>query len=320
MQKKKKKIAAAASLVLMLSVLLLACTGADKQEESVMAGQTETGTAAAGEMGEETVTETETASSESDLDRLKEWYRTLEGDEFAYYLWNKATGDSELLQNGKYYTLDKEDLLVLYAPEERDYSAIPVEVNVINSDLLNGNGGVSYEISLQNKVVRWNTEVTGKSGAEKNFDFVLVSPDKNEFTKSVTKMIGTEWANSLTGSDPVFLVWNDETNEKRELVNGETYQMKKGDFVGLFYGYTRYYKVDRMTPEIEYYDLQTFPYSILFSTYKEDKGEQYFIAAYKENEGEQYFKGNQTEVSVTLSNIYDPSDVVEISCTLLPPQ
>ncbi len=305
MQKKKKKVAAAASLILMLSVLFSACTGADKQEERVTAGQTETGTAAAGEMGEETVTETETASPESDLYRLKEWYHALEGDESAYYLWNKATGEGKLLQDGKYYTLDEEDLLVLYAPEGLDHWDLAFDVTVLNDYSIEG--GIAYEISLEKNIVRWNSEVTGMSGTVENFDFALVSPVLKENEKTMDQMNIVEWIDALTGQSPEFLVWNNETNEKKELFNGETYQMKEGDLVAIFYGYVRYYKVDKITPQIDFYDQQGFTYTVLFSAYKEDKGERYFIK-------------DQTEVTITLSNIYDPSDVVEISCTLLPPQ
>ena len=291
MQKKKKKAAAAASVILMLSVLLSACTGADKQEESVTAGQTETGTAAAGDVGEETIAETETASSESDLDRLKEWYHALEGDESAYYLWNKATGEGKLLQDGKYYTLDEEDLLVLYAPEGLDHWDLAFDVTVLND--YNIEGGVAYEISLEKNIVRWNSEVTGMSGTVKNFDFALVSPDKKESATPITEMTGGDWADSLVDPDPVFLVWNNETNAKKVMEEGESYRMQEGDRVALYYGF--YYKVDHVLPEGEYYFPGDFKYAVLFSEVKD-----------------------QTEVTVTLSNLYDPGDVVELSCTLLP--
>ena len=300
MQKKKKKAAAAALLVLILSVLLSACAGAEKQEESVTAGQTETGTAAAGDMGEETVTESETASPESDLDRLKEWYRTLEGDEFAYYLWNGTMGEGELLQDGKYYTLDEGDLLVLYAPEGLDgFTAASTIVNDINDPNYLIDGGRIFEVSLDNNVVRWNTEVTGKSGTVKSFDFALISSDKKKFATPVTEIIGARWADSLADYTadpyPVFIVWNDKSNSKKILEEGETYQMQEGDLVAIYHGF--YYKIDHILPEGEYYIPEGLNETILFSEVEE-----------------------QTEVTVTLSNIYDSSDVMEVSCTLLPPQ
>ncbi len=298
MQKKKKKVAAAASLILMLSVLLSACTGADKQEESVTAGQTETGTAAAGDVGEETVTETETTSPESDLDRLKEWYHALEGDESAYYLWNKATGEGKLLQDGKYYTLDEEDLLVLYAPDGLNSYTIPLDVTVVKDEILNG--GDVFDISLQKNVVRWDCEVEGMSQTVKKFDFTLVSSVKKEPDTPVTELVGAAWANFLTDytadPDPVFLVWNDKTNSKEIIEEGETYRMQEGDEVALYYGF--YYKADRVLPEGEYFFSEDRNYVILFSVLEEVK--------------------DQTEVTVTLSNLYDPGDVVELSCTLLP--
>ena len=300
MQKKKKKAAAAASLVLMFSVLLSACTGADKQEESVTAGQTETGTAAAGDVGEETIAETETASSESDLDRLKEWYHALEGDESAYYLWNKATGEGKLLQDGKYYTLDEEDLLVLYAPEGLDHWDLAFDVTVLND--YNIEGGVAYEISLEKNIVRWNSEVTGMSGTVKNFDFALISPVEKEDEKTMDQMTCFEWINEITRQAPEFIVINDETNERKELVNGETYQLKEGDIVTLFYDRGRFYKIDRTLPEIYIDPSDSRAFTILFWNTNTGKLEE------------------KTEVTISLSNRYDPSDVAEISCTLLPSQ
>ena len=221
----KKKIA----IICCVSMLAFLCAGCGKKEttqpetnqvEETVEEQTEAETE---KVEEEVVEETQA----EEVDPMEEWLTNLGLQGVYVAVWNDSNSTQHIMEEGEMYTKNEGD---------RFFICTPSFMTEINSST---NNGIEFETSTRENYceIFFNDSdrdndiqlaITCKNGETGNISFSLSAP-----TKEVEET-GYEWAKSLGYDEPKMVVWNDTTGLRKELEEGETYQLCEGDEVALY--------------------------------------------------------------------------------------
>lgn len=216
---------------------------------------------------------------------LAEWIASLKSDDCNFCIWNKIEKQGELLENGGTYKFGEGDELVLYRPVEISAYSTPGNATFIGSYVYD-----SYDVILMkfDKPGEYEFGIASLSGERTYFDYTIIPPLTEDLLANMT---GEEWAKYLMKDTPTFIVWNDVTGLKKELSEGEEYQLQAEDVLAVYHGTN--YKLIEVLPEGK------------------------AISSYKYYDIIRYAREDSFDVTASLSNVNDTTDVVELSFTLL---
>ena len=223
---------------------------------------------------------------------LDEWVDSLNLSEFKYCIWSDSTGKGIVLEDNQVYNFKKGDKILIYKPQNLQiYSmTLPNESSVSRDKKVDINDRYNIlNLVFYNSNIQFQTIIESTDGEEYLFNFDLVIDE----IESIDELSGEEWLNIIHKKNPEFVVWNNETGTKKEIQNGEEYQLQEGDTIAIYYGW------GYVLQEIEPADCKT------------DYQSKYIGIILPPSQ-------NAIEYKAKLVHYEDMNDVVEINFTLLP--
>ncbi len=242
MQKKKetreklKKIICMMEVMLLTIFLLSGCNRGSGEEkiqeetqetaelnESVNDAENQDEAEAAEKSGEPDAENTEEESGTAEEKTMEARLTELGLAGICLVVWNDTTATEKIIQNGDSYEKQEGDRFFICTPS----MMIDISSNAVKMEELKPPFDNYCEIFLmdfqEDEDVEMN--VGCENGEEGSINFCMLKPDVQS---------GMEWVQSLGYDEPKMVVWNDTTGLRKELEEGEEYQLAEGDEVAMY--------------------------------------------------------------------------------------
>ncbi len=242
MQKKKetreklKKIICMMEVMLLTIFLLSGCNRGSGEEkiqeetqetaelnESVNDAENQDEAEAAEKSGEPDAENTEEESGTAEEKTMEARLTELGLAGICLVVWNDTTATEKIIQNGDSYEKQEGDRFFICTPS----MMIDISSNAVKMEELKPPFDNYCEIFLmdfqEDEDVEMN--VGCENGEEGSINFCMLKPDVQS---------GMEWVKSLGYDEPKMVVWNDTTGLRKELEEGEEYQLNTDDIVVMY--------------------------------------------------------------------------------------
>lgn len=183
--------------------------------------ETEVEVEATGEVVEEPETE----------QTMEEWLTELGSQGICLAVWNDSNGTKRLMIEGEEYVKENGDRFFACAP------SLISKLNILSNNdstiarLSENCIEILFDDSEEDNKITMT--ITCKDGGEFTINFVIMAVETSTSTEKA-EISGFEWAEALGYDSPKMVVWNDTTGIRKELEEGETYQLCEDDRVGLY--------------------------------------------------------------------------------------
>lgn len=169
---------------------------------------------------EEPVVETE---EEVAVETMEERLTTLGLQGICVVVWNDSNEEEHVIEEGETYERVDGDRFFICTP-----SLVKGIDSLSDSNYSLGSPTENYfevtfdEFDKKNEI---EMKINCKNGEEASFNFSIMPPQME---------LGSDWAKALGYEEPKIVVWNDTTGLRKELEEGETYQLSKDDQVAMY--------------------------------------------------------------------------------------